>query len=329
MTGSPLVTIAVPTFNRATMLERCLESALGQSYAAVEVIVCDNASTDSTEDVVTRALAGHPRARYVRHDTNLGAVANFQAGLDLATGDYFMWLADDDWLDPDYVARCVEVLRDDPRVVLANGDAVYYTTGHPPVTDEGVSLTQASATRRVLGYYAWVIRNAAFYGLSTTEARRAVTLDDALACDWVHVAELAALGTIRRVPATIHRLNAGASTTVEMSLAGVTQPIAKLVAADVRRAVAFSHLSAAERSALAFACAGIVYWRYGVLHLRDRLVGRLTHKLKSRLSVEDYQRLRRAYHRLARHHAPSTDRATLPGCPRDDRGASGEIGNPG
>ena len=59
MTGSPLVTIAVPTFNRATMLERCLESALGQSYAAVEVIVCDNASTDSTEDVVTRARPRH------------------------------------------------------------------------------------------------------------------------------------------------------------------------------------------------------------------------------------------------------------------------------
>lgn len=324
MTDIPLVTIAVPTFNRSKTLERCLESALGQSYAAVEVIVCDNASTDDTEAMVTRILAGHPRARYVRHDANLGAIANFHAGLDHAIGHYFMWLADDDWLDPDYVARCVEVLRDDPRVVLANGDAIYYTNGHPPLTEEGVSLTQASVTRRVLGYYAWVTRNAAFYGLSTTEARRTVAFSAALACDWMHVAELAALGTIRRAPATIHRSSDGASTAIKLGLVRYARPIAKLVAADVRTAAPYSHLSSAERRALAFACAGVVYWRKGVLYLRDWPIGRLTRQLKSRLSADDYQRLRRAYHRLQGHHAPSTDGATPPGCSRNIPHKSGD-----
>ncbi len=319
MTDSPLVTIAVPTFNRATTLERCLESVLGQSYTAVEIIVCDNASTDSTEEVVTRALAGHPRARYVRHDSNLGAIANFHAGLDHATGDYFMWLADDDWLDPDYVARCVEVLTDDPRVVLANGDAIFYLNGHPLCAEEGVSLTQASPTRRVLGYYASVVSNTAFYGLSTTEARRAVTFDNALASDWVHVAEFAALGGIRRVPVTIHRSTGGASAAIEVSLARVVHPIAKLVAADVRRAAAFSHLGAAERRALASACAGVVYWRYVLSLVWNRSVG----QLRSRLRVDDYQRLRRAYHRLQGHDAPSTDCVTPPGCPWDDPASGG------
>lgn len=324
MTSSALVTIAVPTFNRATTLERCLGSVVGQSYAEVEVVVCDNASTDGTKDAVKRALAGHPRARYVRHDTNLGAIANFKAGLALATGDYFMWLADDDWLDPDYVARCVGVMEDDPRAVLANGDAIYYTAGQLPETEEGISLLQASVPCRVLHYYAWVTRNAAFYGLSTTEARRAVSLDDILAADWVHVAQLAALGTVLRAPTAIHRLNAGASTTIEMSLASITRPIARLVAADVRKAVAFSHLSSPKRHTLAFACACLVYWRYGVLYVRDRFVGGLKQQLMSLLPADDYRRVRRAYHRLRGHHTPNTTRAERPVSPQEHRHASEE-----
>ena len=75
--------------------------------------------------MVERTVGGDPRARYVRHDTNLGGLADFRAGLDGADGEYFIWLADDDWLAPDYVERCVEALRDADRAVLANGDAVY------------------------------------------------------------------------------------------------------------------------------------------------------------------------------------------------------------
>ena len=306
MTGDALVTIAIPTFNRATVLERCLESAFGQSYAAIEVVVCDTASSDATAEVVTRAFAGHPRARYVRHDTNLGAVANFHAGLDHATGHYFMWLADDDWLDADYVARCVEMLRDDPRIVLANGDAVY-SDGRHRVTEVGVDLSQASAFRRVLGYYTWVGLNAAFYGVSTLEARRVVTFDGAIASDWLHVAELAALGPIRRVPATIHRSAAGASAVIEHRFARYARPIARAVAADVRTANAFAHLGVLQRRALAAACTGVIYWRKGVLHGRDRSVAHVARHLKSRVHIDRYQRLRRAYYRLPGLRAPNTD----------------------
>lgn len=310
MSDAPLVTIAVPTFNRAGSLERCLESALGQSYGPIEIIVCDNASTDNTEEVARRALAGHELTRYLRQETNLGAVANFRAGLDQANGEYFMWLADDDWLDPDFVARCVEVLKTNAGAVLANGDAIYYADGHPEARQEGINLTRASAPRRVLRYFASVTRNAAFYGLSTAEARRAVSLDDALGSDWVHVAELVALGSVHRVPVTIHRSHSGASTVVVPGLARFTRPIAKLAATDVQTAAAFSEMGPMTRQALALACAGVVYWRYGVLYVRDQLLGLVVRPLKARLRADDYRRLRRAYHRLLRRSAPDCDQAT-------------------
>jgi glycosyltransferase involved in cell wall biosynthesis len=275
MTNDALVTIAVPTFNRATELARCLESAREQSYSAVEIIVCDNASTDDTERVVLQTLDGHPRARYLRHDTNLGAFANFRAGLDAATGDYFMWLADDDWLDPDYVSSCVEALRDDAHAVLANGDSVYSGDGREAVREPGLSLTQPSPARRVLGYYTWVGRNAAFYGVSTTSARRSATFDESLGSDWLHVAELAAIGTVQSVHSTIHRSTAGQTAAFDRSFRHFAHPIAKSVRTDIRTAAAFSRLGPAKRRALAIACAGVVYWRKGVFYWRELLAHRV------------------------------------------------------
>jgi glycosyltransferase involved in cell wall biosynthesis len=275
MSDAPLVTIAVPTYNRADRLERCLESARDQSYPSIEIVVCDNASTDATGAVVTRVLAAHPRTRYVRHDENLGALANFRAGLEHASGKYFMWLADDDWLDDDYVACCVEALTDDDRVVLANGDARYFGAGCSPVTEPGLDLTQGSTTRRVLGYYLWVGRNAAFYGVSATEARRAATFDESLGSDWLHVAELAAAGTIRRVPTTIHRSIEGGTAQFDRSLIRFARPIARSVAADIRTDAAYSRLGAATRRVLAGACAGVVYWRKGVLYWRELFAHRV------------------------------------------------------
>ena len=187
-----------------------------------------------------------------------------------------MWLADDDWLDPDYVERCVEALRHDTRAVLANGDAVYVGDGRPAVTEPGVSLTQSSPARRVFGYYRWVGRNAAFYGVSTTAARREATFDEALGSDWVHMAELAAAGTVRSVPSTIHRSTAGETATFDRSLQHFARPIAKLVADDIRTHAAFSQIGTATRTTLALTCAGIIYWRKGVLYWRELLAHRVS-----------------------------------------------------
>jgi glycosyltransferase involved in cell wall biosynthesis len=105
----PLVTIAIPTYNRsAGYLREALGSALAQDYGALEIVVVDNASTDATPEYV-RSIVDE-RLRYVRNEQNLGVNGNFNACLQHARGDYFLLLHDDDRIDPDFVTCCMDAL---------------------------------------------------------------------------------------------------------------------------------------------------------------------------------------------------------------------------
>src|SRR5215510_863870 len=92
--NEPLVTIAIPTFNRAQWLKDCILSALAQSYSRYELIVSDNASTDQTPAAL--AEFDDRRLRVLRHERNLGPVANWNACVQHAKGDYIVVVPDDD-----------------------------------------------------------------------------------------------------------------------------------------------------------------------------------------------------------------------------------------
>ncbi len=107
---NPLVTIGMPTYNRRDgYFPQALASALAQDYEDLEVVVCDNASTDGTKEYMEAMT--DPRLRYVRHAENIGANANFNSCLENARGEYFLLLHDDDLLDPTFVSRCVAALE--------------------------------------------------------------------------------------------------------------------------------------------------------------------------------------------------------------------------
>ncbi len=104
----PLVTIAIPTYNRAdTYLPQVLHSAINQTYSPLEIIVSDNCSTDNTEEVVGKFLVD-PRLRYIKHKENIGALENSNFCLKEAKGDYFLLLHDDDVIDKDHIEACLK-----------------------------------------------------------------------------------------------------------------------------------------------------------------------------------------------------------------------------
>jgi glycosyltransferase involved in cell wall biosynthesis len=106
----PLVTIAIPTYNRAdTYLKHTLQSALEQSYENLEIIVSDNCSVDHTEQVVNEF--NDSRIRYVKHSQNVGHFRNFKFCLEQARGDYFLLLQDDDLIDEDFVDACMKTVN--------------------------------------------------------------------------------------------------------------------------------------------------------------------------------------------------------------------------
>jgi glycosyltransferase involved in cell wall biosynthesis len=106
----PLVTIAIPTYNRADAnLRTAIDAALEQTYRTVEVLVADNASTDSTSKL--QSSISDPRFRYVRHEKNIGANANFNFLLNEAAGTWFLLLHDDDLVDKDFVESCLAAVE--------------------------------------------------------------------------------------------------------------------------------------------------------------------------------------------------------------------------
>jgi glycosyltransferase involved in cell wall biosynthesis len=121
VTASPLVSIGVPVYNGARLLRRTLESLVAQTYTALEIIVLDNASTDETPAIAREFAARDARVRYVRNETNIGAVPNFRKVLGLASGKYFTWTAADDSRPPEAIERCVRALEDRPGAVMAHG----------------------------------------------------------------------------------------------------------------------------------------------------------------------------------------------------------------
>jgi hypothetical protein len=112
----PLFTIAIPTFNRASLLKDCVASALAQTYEGFEVLVSDNASTDATEAMLSQF--DDDKLRVVRQATNIGLIPNWNACLAAARGEYIIFVSDDDRITPWFLQRCVDVMSRRPQVPI-------------------------------------------------------------------------------------------------------------------------------------------------------------------------------------------------------------------
>ncbi len=112
-----LLTLAIPTYNRAESLRATLISFAGQieqqALRNVEIVVSDNCSTDATPEVYTSVAAAHPSVhiRYFRNATNLGFDGNVEALFGHAEGRYVWTFSDDDRPSPDALSRVVNLLR--------------------------------------------------------------------------------------------------------------------------------------------------------------------------------------------------------------------------
>jgi len=93
-----LVSVIIPTYNRAYVLPRAVESVLAQTHPSVEVVLVDDGSNDGTSELVASRWGGDPRIRYVRQ-ANAGASAARNHGIRLVEGDFAAFLdSDDEWL---------------------------------------------------------------------------------------------------------------------------------------------------------------------------------------------------------------------------------------
>lgn len=113
--GQPLLTIAIPTWNRARTLETALLRILPQVKSwsdIVQLVVSDNASTDCTREVINNFVLEYPEIKinYFLQETNLGFYGNFCKVKELSNGKYIWILSDDDFVDEKLIDRIINLL---------------------------------------------------------------------------------------------------------------------------------------------------------------------------------------------------------------------------
>lgn len=123
----PVVSIIIPCYNQACYLAEAVESALKQTYSALEVLVIDDGSTDTTREVATH----YPAVRYV-HQANQGVSAARNTGIQHSTGDYLVFLDADDRLLPTAVATNLAFLESDATCAFAAGHYRYIDANGTP-----------------------------------------------------------------------------------------------------------------------------------------------------------------------------------------------------
>ena len=138
----PRVSVVVPCFNYEHFLPASVGSALAQPDVAVEVIIVDDCSTDSSLAVARSLAEADERVRVVEHRQNQGPVATFNDGLALVEGEYVIRLDADDLLTPGSVARSSALLDRFPGVGMVYGHPLHFV-GHdlPPASSDVTSWT--------------------------------------------------------------------------------------------------------------------------------------------------------------------------------------------
>jgi glycosyltransferase involved in cell wall biosynthesis len=124
MNAVPRLSIGLPVYNGEKHLAECLDALLGQSYEDFELIISDNASTDSTADICRHFMKQDRRIRYIRQSRNIGRVPNHNFLIGQARGELFKWVACDDLYAKELLTRCVDALDEHPHLVLAHAWSV-------------------------------------------------------------------------------------------------------------------------------------------------------------------------------------------------------------
>ncbi|MEM3407746.1 MAG: glycosyltransferase [Nitrososphaerota archaeon] len=162
--SSPLVSVIIPTYNRAWLLSKAVESVLNQSYQNFEVIIIDDCSEDDTKNLVKKFK--DRRIRYIRHRKRKGAAAARNTGIKAAKGNYIAFQDSDDYWHPKKLEKQMRTFLNAPHDLgvvytsfwrIDGNKKVYYPRPHIKPKE---------------GYLHEVLLKTNFIGLSTAVVKR-------------------------------------------------------------------------------------------------------------------------------------------------------------
>jgi len=142
---NPTVSVIIPTYNRANLIGRAIQSVLNQTYKDFELIIVDDGSTDNTKEVIKEFQKKDKKINYIRHEKNKGGSAARNTGIKLARGAYIAFLdSDDEWL-PEKLERQIKAFEESGSQV-----GVIYTE-FAVVSTNGKSMRERNKNLRYQG----------------------------------------------------------------------------------------------------------------------------------------------------------------------------------
>ena len=212
----PSVSVIVPCYRYAAVLEGCVDSVLRQEGVDVRVLIVDDCSPDDTPEVGTRIAARDGRVEYRRHGVNQGLIGTANEGLEWADGDYVVLLSADDLLTPGALARATAVMERSPNVGM--------TYGRPLLAHAGRPMPQPSGRSRGVDVHrgaSWIRGRCrtAHNCISSPEAVVRTSVQRAVggydpACFhasdlnmWLRIAAVSDIAYVRGVPQAIYRIH--------------------------------------------------------------------------------------------------------------------------
>ncbi len=227
----PRVSVGLPVYNGKVYLEEAIDSVLGQTFTDFELIISDNASTDTTQAICEAYAARDARVKYHRNEENRGAAWNFNNVVHLARASYFKWQCYDDYIGPTLLQDCVQVLEKEPDVVLAYPRATIVDQHNSiiGVWSDEFETHGLQPHARLRHYWRHKSRNEAQYGVYRTDVLRTTGLMGTIPfSDQVLMAEMMLRGEFREIetPSFFKRFHPGISTEAHSiySLAGFLDP---------------------------------------------------------------------------------------------------------
>lgn len=203
-TSPPRVSIGMPVYNGERYIEETLNSLLAQTFTGFELVICDNASTDRTQQICEAYAARDTRVRYYRNAENLGGSKNYTRVFELSAAPYFKWAAHDDLCGLTFLERCVAVLDAHPNVALCYPQSAFIDQHSTVVAphDDACNLRSQRPSERVHQFLAEASTYCfPAYGLIRREALRKTRLMGPFVCsDQVLLVELALRGEFYEVP---------------------------------------------------------------------------------------------------------------------------------
>lgn len=183
----PLVSVYIPVYNGSKLIGRSIESILAQTYDNIELLICDNASTDNTAEICKEYALKDSRIKFYQNETNIGVFNNGNKLMSLVKGEYCFGQSHDDVRHPDFIKKCLEKLLASPNAIVCMSDLIEVSVNGD---EKYISLESrlGSTSQRVISWFEQITVHDTYFQFGlyrVKDLNKIGSVPDIMCADWI------------------------------------------------------------------------------------------------------------------------------------------------